>query len=494
MTKLNNMAWVPRSSQVVTVLLILVSSITSTTMGFDSSMMNALNSLPSYKDYFHLTTTTLSLNTSATWVGGGIVSLFYGKVTDLIGRKKALALAAVFTVCTAVLQAAAQNIGMFISARILLGMGMGASAIAGPTYLAETLSLKWRGLGLGIFYTFYYVGGLLSSAITYKTAQYDSTWAWRLPSALQGVFSLVSLFIIPFVPDSPRWLIYNNRRDEALDVIALTTANGNKEDQIVLAQYEEIMESMEFEKYNGETVSLVTMIKTKSSRRRMMLALSVAKLLQYTGNNIVSYYLSIMLDNAGIKDTNTQLQINVVLNVWCLVIAVIGTFLSDRIGRKPLAIISTTLLTIFLFCVGALTKVYGTSDNESGVYGTVAAIFLFQGAFSFGWTPLTVLYPPEVLNYAIRANGMGVYNLLTKGCGLLTTFAFPYALEAIGWKTYMINGAWDVLELAFVIFFWVETKGKTLEEIDEVMNGQANGNDIGPKNASASLSPEISKA
>ena len=79
-----------------------------------------------------------------------------------------------------------------------------------------------------------------------------------------------------------------------------------------------------------------------------------------------------------------------------------------------------------------------------------------------------MVYPPEVLNFSIRSNGMAVYAFLVSGVGLLVTFAFPYALEAIGWKTYMINGACDVLELAFVLLFWVETKGKTLEEIDEV--------------------------
>jgi len=115
-----------------------------------------------------------------------------------------------------------------------------------------------------------------------------------------------------------------------------------------------------------------------------------------------------------------------------------------------------------------LFLVYGTSTNTSGIYGTVAAIFLFQGSYSFGWTPLTVLYPPEVLNFPIRANGMAIYTFFANAVGLMVTFAFPYALAAIKWKTYMINGAWDIFELAFVFYFWVETKGKTLEEIDEV--------------------------
>jgi hypothetical protein len=139
----------------------------------------------------------------------------------------------------------------------------------------------------------------------------------------------------------------------------------------------------------------------------------------------------------------------------------------DRFGRKTLAIYCTVPMIIFIFVLGGLTKAFGESTNTSGIYGTVAAIFLFQGSYSFGWTPLTVLYPPEVLNFPIRANGLAIYTF-ANAVGLLVTFAFPYALAAISWKTYMINGAWDVFELAFVMYFWVETKGKTLEEVDEV--------------------------
>ena len=179
-----------------------------------------------------------------------------------------------------------------------------------------------------------------------------------------------------------------------------------------------------------------------------------------------------MLDQAGITDTTTQLEINVILNAFCLVVAVGGTILSDKIGRKPLALISTFLCAVFIFIVGALTKLYGTSTYSPGVYGTVAAIFLFQGSYSVGWTPLSVMYPPEVLNYSIRSVGMGVYTFFANGAGLLVTFAFPYALDAIGWKTYMINGCWDFVQIAVVVFTWVETKGRTLEEIDESLDGK----------------------
>ncbi|KAF8853833.1 MFS sugar transporter-like protein [Acephala macrosclerotiorum] len=463
---------VPRNSKLVCLLLVSASGFMATTIGYDGSMMNGLNILPSYTDYFSLTTTTLALNTSAVWLGGAIAGFFYGMIADAIGRKNAMFLAAAFTIFSAILQAASQNIAMFVIARIFIGFGTSASGVAGSTYLAETLPYNWRAWGLGIYYDFWYIGGLLSAGITYGTAQIESTWAWRLPSAMQGFFSILCILILPFIPESPRWLIHKDRHDEAVDAIALAYSNGDQEDPIVLAQYKEIVDTLKFERDNGDKMTMVQMLKSPGARKRTLLNVSVAVISMLSGNNIISYYLGTMLDNAGITDSTTQLQINIILNAWCLVICLFGTYLLERVGRKPLAAISTGLLTVFVLIIGGLTAAYGNSTNTSGIYGTVAAIFLFQGSYSIAWTPLTMTYPAEVLNFSIRANGMAVNTFFANGIGLLVTFAFPYALEAIGWKTYMINGAWDVLEVLFVLYFWVETKGKTLEEIDELFDGE----------------------
>ncbi|KAH6667543.1 MFS sugar transporter-like protein [Halenospora varia] len=467
-----NLNWVPKNSKIISILLVAASCITSTTLGFDSSMMNGLNILPSYTDYFSLTTTTLALNTASVWLGGCISGFFTGKLTDVIGRKNGLLAAALLTLFAAILQTASQNIAMFVVARILIGVGTGMSGCTGPTYLAEALPYEWRAWGLGAFYDVWYVGGLIAAGVTYGTASMSSTWAWRTPSALQGVFSLLSILILPFIPESPRWLAYHGRNAEALEVVALTYANGDQNDPIVLVQYKEIIDTLKFERENGDTLSMMQTIKTPATRRRLLLACSCGAFTIISGNNIISYYLGTMLDNAGITNTTTQLEINIILNAWCLVIAIIGTSFMDKWGRKTLALISTALLIVFIFMIGGLTAAFGESTNTSGIYGTVASIFLFQGSYSFGWTPLSVLYPPEVLNYSIRSNGMGVYTLVVNALGTMVTFAFPYALAAITWKTYMINGAWDVIEFLFVLYFWVETKGKTLEEIDELFDGE----------------------
>lgn len=149
----------------------------------------------------------------------------------------------------------------------------------------------------------------------------------------------------------------------------------------------------------------------------------------------------------------------------------LGTLYTDRIGIKATALASTAVMTVAIFLVGALTDLYGASNYTAGVYATVAMIFVFMGAYSFGWTPLLYLVPAEVLNYRIRANGMSFFGFVLNATALWGVFAFPFALDGIGWKTYMINGAWDVFALVFIWGYWVEIRGMTLEEIDEVMDG-----------------------
>lgn len=100
----------------------------------------------------------------------------------------------------------------------------------------------------------------------------------------------------------------------------------------------------------------------------------------------------------------------------------------EKVGRRFIGLTSTGLLTIFIFTIGGLTAAYGTSTNTSGVYGTVAAIFLFQGSYSVGWTPLTMTYPPEVLNYSIRANGIAMNSTSINSA---STFPFPRPLRLL---------------------------------------------------------------
>lgn len=132
---------------------------------------------------------------------------------------------------------------------------------------------------------------------------------------------------------------------------------------------------------------------------------------------------------------------------------------------------STGLAAIALFIVGGLTKLYGTSTYTPGVYATVAMIFIFMGTYSVGWTPVLYLVPAQVLSFRMRAVGLSLFQFIGCSTGLWAVFAFPIALNYIGWKTYMINAAWNLVMFVFIAWYWVEIKNKTLEEIDEIFDG-----------------------
>ncbi|KAF2647033.1 MFS sugar transporter-like protein [Lophiostoma macrostomum CBS 122681] len=428
MSKILSYVWepkVPRSSNVITALLNFCACVTSATAGYDGSMINGLNILPSYYDYFHINTVTQSLSTSALYIGSVLAGISYSRVTDILGRRAALLWAAVITVVFVIIQTCSVNIAMFTVARVFVGYGNAASTIAAPAYLAETLPFKWR--------------GLVAAGVTYGTANWQSTWSWRLPSLFQLIFSVLCIIILFLMPESPRWLVHELRNEEALRVIAQTCANGDDQDPIAIVTYREVVETMEWERNCGETLAVTQMVKTPSARRRILLVISCALGTVIVGNQVVSYYRGTMLTNAGITDTTTQIQINIILNSFCLICAILGTLSADKIGRHPVALVSTTLLTLFLFFMGALTKLYGNSGNKSGVYGTVACIFLFMGSYLYGWTLLCYLYPPEVLNYPIRANGLGGNTIGIYGFGLMMVFAMPFILESLDWKIYIIN-------------------------------------------------------
>lgn len=447
----------------------------SATNGYDGSMMNGLNILPSYTNYFNLNAATTGLNTASIFIGGFWGPIFSGIMSDRLGRRPTLFWGAVITLIGILLQTAAQNIAMFVVARIVLGFGSAVSGIAGAVYLSETFSSRWRAWGVGLLNDFYYVGALLAAGITLGTGTWNTTWAWRAPSLFQGIFSILCIIILPFIPESPRWLVHEGYLDEARLAVAQTNANGDLSDPVVLVVYKEIIDTLKWEKEEGRTMSPKEIVKSPGARKRFLIGMSPGPFSCIAGNIIASYYLGAELDTAGITSNIQQLKANVVLNVWCLGCCLAGTHLVAKWGRRPTAILSQVLLIACLFIIGGLSKVY--ADNPTGasnaiVYGDVAVMFLFQGFYSIAWTPLLTLYPPEVMNYSIRANGYAATSFSLNALALLFVFIMPIGLTNIGWKMYMVNASWDIVILGLIWYYWVETKGKSVEEIDALFDGE----------------------
>ncbi|KAH4198067.1 hypothetical protein HBI95_184020 [Parastagonospora nodorum] len=461
---------VPRNQKMFVACLIMLSAIDSVLVGYDSSLMGSFNVMPSYKSYFTLTTTTKSLNTAVSYVGGAAISFISGPWTDWRGRREAIFWSAVITLVGGVIQGASQNIAMFIAGRLIVGFGMGLAQTSTPTLLAETVPVQYRGFAMGLYYACWGVGTLLASGVCYGTQTLSTTWSWRIPSLLQAAPSVWCFVILLFIPESPRWLIAKGRKEEALQILAIANGSGeNTEDTVVQLWAKEIEDTIQFER-NREASAWKSVLHP-SNRKRMLIVATFPLFVMLPGTNIVTFYFGDMLSSAGIEDANTQLQINVILTSFTLVVALAGSWFADKTGRKKLCAGSLTGGVISLYILAGLTAKYGTSGQKGGIYGTIAMIFIYNATYAWGITPLTVLYPPEVLSFDIRALGMGIYTLVTKLCGLFVAMVIPFGMEAISWKVYIINASVDILFVIFVALVWVETRGLTLEEVDKVFDG-----------------------
>ncbi|KAI8943270.1 hypothetical protein NX059_001289 [Plenodomus lindquistii] len=346
-------------------------------------------------------------------------------VPDYFGRRRAIYIAVLISIVGIILQAASQNVAMFVIARIIVGIGSAISNGAAPTLLGELSPPNNHARALGLFFSCFYVESLASAIVNYGSQNIDSTWAWRLPSLLQVVPSLVAAAIVPFIPESPRWLIAHDRDAEALAVLLIMQGKHNLDPQAGAIQLREIRDTIYAEAKQYPRNPWREIISTKANRRRLMILCTF-------GPMISMYYLGKILTQAGITSTKTQTQVQVIINCWSFAVAVLGSLMLDILGRRKQTFIGVGGMIVTLMLIGGLIKRYGNSTDTSGIYGTIAVIFLFQGFYAFSITPMTSLYPTEVSQFKLRATGIAIFRMLDAGFGLLASFALAYAMEDLG--------------------------------------------------------------
>lgn len=320
--------------------------------------------------------------------------------------------------------------------------------------------------------------------------------SWRIPIWLQMIFSGFVIIGSPFLPETPRWLIANDRHEEALDVMAKYHGEGNRDSPIVQLEYKEMVEDISVTGSDKRWWDYRELFNSHETRYRTGLALAMGFFGQWSGNGPVSYYYPAMLRGAGITSNNTRLLLNGLQNVVSFAGAIFGATFTDSWGRRPQLLVSTGIIVIIFVLVTALNATnlvkgadgqYEKTDDGTFVIkrpgqakAIIALIFIFGFVISAGYTPLQALYPVECLRYESRAKGMGFYNLCVNIAGFYNTFVTEIAFTKAGWKYYFLFIFWDTFEFIIIYFFFVETKNRTLEELTEIFKS--------PKPVQASLS------
>ncbi|KAJ9144701.1 Major facilitator superfamily domain, general substrate transporter [Pleurostoma richardsiae] len=432
-------------------------------------MMNNLNLVDQYVNYFNLDDNMLGLNVAMINAGSVIGGLFAGQLCDKWGRKMGIAASAVITLIAVAIQASATHEAAFLVGRILLGISITVNGTAAPVWVMEMAHPKWRGFLGGMYMAIWYFAAIIVSCIALGTYRFDSTWAWRGLAVGQIVPSIMSLILLPWAPESPRWLISKDRNEEAFDLLVTLHGKGNAEDALVQAEYKEIRDTLHFERTRPGSFKALVFPRSNLHRFGIVIALNIFA--QVAGSNIVSSYSGLVFEGAGITDVYTQMCINIGINVFCFFCAVAGCFSIERLGRKSLLLGVSCLMVLLLVIICILSALYGDGSNPSASYGNLAMIFLFSGAYAFAFNPLTFVYPAEIMNYSQRAKGIAVGQMACYAFGFLNQYTTPIAMNNIGWRYYAINAAWDVGICAIIWFWFVETKGLALEEVDQLFDG-----------------------
>jgi MFS family permease len=180
----------------------------------------------------------------------------------------------------------------------------------------------------------------------------------------------------------------------------------------------------------------------------------------------------------GITSTETKSIINGSLQIFNFVIALGAAMLVDVAGRRPLFIVSNAGM-LATFCGWTITTaLFNELHNVTAARATIPLIFLFYFFYDLAYTPMLVAYALEILPFRIRAKGFAVMNLTIMATIAFNQFINPWAIAAISWWYYIVYCGWLIFELLFVIFFIVETKGRTLEETAALFDGDEQPHDL----------------
>jgi MFS family permease len=177
-----------------------------------------------------------------------------------------------------------------------------------------------------------------------------------------------------------------------------------------------------------------------------------------------------MMKTAGIDDVHTQLRLNGIFPVLCWLGAISGARMTDRIGRRPLLIWSILFSAVCFAIITGTTKLSVEKHNKMATNATITFVYLFGIVFSFGWTPLQSMYIAETLPTETRAKGTALGNFGSNVAGTVVQYASGPAFKHITFYFYLVFMAWDLIEAVVIYFFFVETKDRTLEELEEVFS------------------------
>lgn len=379
-----------------------------------------------------------------------IGALLAGPIADWTGRKKVLILCAVLFTVSAILSALPRSFTELVIARFIGGMGVGMASVVSPMYIAEISPAKIRGRLVALNQLAIVVGILLS---------YFSNWVlvdtginnWRymlVAEILPAITFLVGLF---FIPESPRWLTKEGLEKEALDVLNVVAGAANADHEL-----QEVKKSL------AEKSTSLKELLHPSLRRVLIVGILFSLFAHITGIDTIIYYGPIIFLESGFK-TDSALLASVMIGITNLIFTFVGMAMVDKAGRKFLLLVGLAGMGISMMLVGFCMQ----SDMISAKW-TLLWIMTYIASFAMSIGVVIWVYLSEIYPTRVRGQALSVATMVLWLGNVILTQLFPVMMERFGGGTFYIFSF--ICLLAF-IFTWTmvkETKGVSLEEIEEM--------------------------
>jgi sugar porter (SP) family MFS transporter len=436
-------------------------------------MMNGLQSLKVWRTYFNHPTASILGTMNAVYPIGKFFGVFITAWTgDRYGRKLPMYIGFLLLILGAGLQGGAHSVAMFIVARLILGLGTAFVAQPSPIIISELAYPLHRGRITSLYYSTYYVGGIIAAWGTYGTSHLTTNYSWRIPSYIQGALPLLQLLGCYFTPESPRWLVAKGRHEEARATLAKYHAGGDLDSPLIAFELAEMEGSIQTEQIVVSETSYLDLVRTPANRRRTLIGMIVGFYGTWSGIAIIAYYLTLVLDTIGITDTQSQVLINGLTQVFNLVVSVTAALFIDRIGRRMLWLVAVAGMLVSYIIWTVLSANFSHTHDPAVGRSVLGMIFLYKLFYDGCFSPMLLAYPIEVFPYTLRGRGVTISIATNQVALIISQFVNPVALEKIAWKYYIVFCVLLAVFFVLVWFLFPETNGRTLEEIAEVFDGK----------------------
>ena len=417
--------------------------------GFDVAIISG--AVPFIQPYFGWNELQLGWGVSSLLVGAIIGAFGSGVLSDIFGRKKVLIFVALFFAVSCTFTALASSSVIFISARLFGGLAVGAASVLSPMYVAEVAPPKNRGTLVAIYQLAIVLGILCSYTINYGLHSVDNNWRWMFAT---GIFPSVLFFAgLFFIPESPRWLYKAGREKDSLKV--LTRIGG---ESLANAEILEIAESL---KGNSASVAINELFKP-SARKVMIVGFLLAVFVQVSGINTIVDYAPKILLAAGVEINNALLQTSFV-GLINFIFTFVAIFFIDRVGRRSLYLIGSMgmVITLLMLAISFYLKM-------EGIF-TLICILAFIAFFASCIGPVFWTLVSEIFPNRIRGKALAFASFTQWIFNFLVVLLFPHFLASVGGaKTFLFLALMSLLQWLFTYLYVPETKGKSLEEIEQI--------------------------